>query len=77
MAFPNIGSEEKFIIVASDGLWDRFSNEEIVKIVGMNYFDKRDAEGAASHLMKESVDRWTREQGMVDDITIIVIFLNS
>jgi len=26
--------------------------------------------------MKESVERWTREQGMVDDITIVVAFLN-
>jgi len=26
--------------------------------------------------MKESVERWQREQGMVDDITIIITFLN-
>ena len=26
--------------------------------------------------MKESVDRWQREQGMVDDITIVIAFLN-
>ena len=40
------------------------------------FYAQRDAEGAISFLMKESVDRWTREQGMVDDITIIVAFLN-
>lgn len=26
--------------------------------------------------MKESVERWQREQGMVDDITVIVVFMN-
>lgn len=26
--------------------------------------------------MRESAERWQREQGMVDDITIIVAFLN-
>ena len=26
--------------------------------------------------MKESVERWTREQGMVDDITIMIAYLN-
>ena len=26
--------------------------------------------------MKEAVERWQTEQGMVDDITIIVAFLN-
>ena len=26
--------------------------------------------------MRESVERWTREQGMVDDITIVIAFLN-
>ena len=64
------------MIVASDGLWDRFTNDEITRIVAHPYYEKRDPEGAVSHLMRESVDRWQREQGMIDDITIIVIFLN-
>uniref|UniRef100_A0A7S3FY01 Uncharacterized protein n=1 Tax=Strombidium rassoulzadegani TaxID=1082188 RepID=A0A7S3FY01_9SPIT len=41
------------------------------------YYDKRDAEGAVGHLVNESVVRWQREQGMVDDITIIVAYLNQ
>lgn len=67
---------DKFIVVASDGLWDRIPNDEVTRIVGNLYYDKRDAEGAANHLMKEATERWQREQGMVDDITIIVVFLN-
>jgi len=74
--FPNLTQNDKFIVVASDGLWDRLSNQEIMTIITQHYYKFKDAEGAVNHLTKESVDRWQREQGMVDDITIIVAFLN-
>jgi serine/threonine protein phosphatase PrpC len=61
--------------VASDGLWDRIPNDEITRIL-IPYYDRRDAEGAVTRLMTESAERWQREQGMIDDITIIVIFMN-
>ena len=70
---PN--NQGHFIVVASDGLWDRISNEEVASIVGNNFYEKNDAEGAANLLMKESVERWQKDQGMIDDITIIVIFM--
>ena len=72
----NLTKHDKFVVIASDVLWDRIPNDEVTRIVANQFYDKRDTEGAVSYLMKESVDRWTREQGMVDDITIIVIFLN-
>ena len=62
--------------MGSDGLWDRFSNHEIMMIIVNGFYQNRDADGAINFLMKESVDRWTREQGMVDDITILIAFLN-
>ena len=74
--FPNLSTNDKILVTGSDGIWDRFSNQEIMQIIVNGFYAQRDAEGAASFLMKESVDRWTREQGMVDDITIIVAFLN-
>ena len=77
MVFPNLNQNDKFLVIASDGLWDRLSNQEIMTIIGTQYYKSRDADGAVNHLMKESVDRWQREQGMVDDITIIVAFLKA
>lgn len=74
--FPNLSPNDKFIVIASDGLWDRLSNTEVMTIIAGHYYRNRDADGAISHLTRESVDRWQREQGMVDDITIIVAFLN-
>jgi serine/threonine protein phosphatase PrpC len=63
-------------VIASDGIWDRLSNQEVMMTIAKQFYPTRDAEGAASFLMKESVERWQTEQGMVDDITIIVAFLN-
>lgn len=40
------------------------------------FYEKSDAEGALALLVKEAAERWTKEQGMVDDITIVMVFLN-
>lgn len=54
----NISQEDKFIVIGSDGLWDRIPNDEVTRIVGNLYYQKKDAEGAATHLMNEAVARW-------------------
>ncbi len=41
-----------------------------------NFYSRKDADGAANYLTQESVKRWQTEQGMVDDITIIVAYLH-
>lgn len=56
--FSNLTQNEKILVVASDGLWDRLTNSEIMNIITKKYYAKRDAEGAVAHLMRESVDRW-------------------
>ena len=44
--------------------------------MSQHYYGRRDAEGVANLLTNESVARWQREQGMIDDITIVVAYLN-
>jgi hypothetical protein len=44
--------------------------------IAKQFYQSKDADGAASYLAKEATERWTQEQGMVDDITIVVAFLN-
>ena len=51
-------------------------HHEIMMCIVNGFYQQKDADGAVNFLMKESVDRWTREQGMVDDITISIAFLN-
>ena len=72
----NLSPDDKILVMGSDGLFDRFSNQEITTVITNNYYKNKDADGAINFLMKESVERWTREQGMVDDITILIAFLD-
>jgi len=48
------------LVVASDGIWDRFTNDEIAKIVLSDQFIN-DPDGAANYLVKEASQRWQKE----------------
>lgn len=45
--FPNLSPADKFIVIASDGIWDRFSNEEIMMTIAKQFYPTRDADRAA------------------------------
>ena len=68
-------SEDKFFIIGSDGLWEYISSEECVNIV-KDFYLNNDIEGAIKYLYKESSKRWIMEQDVIDDITIIIVFMN-
>jgi serine/threonine protein phosphatase PrpC len=62
--------------LASDGVWEFLSNEEVAKIVAP-FFEMKNAEKAAEALVRESYLRWKREEeGIVDDITCVIVFLD-
>jgi len=69
--------EDKFIIIASDGLYEFIESEEVVKFVG-EFYKKNDIVGCCEFLYKESYRRWIdEEEDTVDDITIIVVFFED
>ena len=70
----SILEEDKFIILASDGIWEFISSEECVEIVKDFYID-RDINGAINYLYKEASKRWILKEDVIDDITLIIIFL--
>ena len=71
----NFVNEDKFILLASDGIWEFISSDECVNIV-KDYYLKDDIDGALSYLYKESSKRWIMEEEVIDDITLIIMFLN-
>jgi serine/threonine protein phosphatase PrpC len=71
--FP-FNEEDKFIVIASDGLWEYVTNEEVTDIVS-EYFEKKDCDGAVSKLYEISHERWVQYDDYIDDISIIVVFL--
>jgi serine/threonine protein phosphatase PrpC len=66
---------DRFIIIASDGLWEFISSREAVEIVS-KYWQQGQSDICCEKLLKESVNRWNNNSVSVDDITIIVIFLD-
>jgi len=68
-----IDKDTKFIVIASDGVWEFLDNKAVTDIV-MPFYKKNDPDGACKTLIKESTEWWNKEDIVVDDITVIVIF---
>ena len=68
-----VGSE-KFIIIASDGIWEYIDSDECVNIIKDYYENNMDAVGGLNALVKEAFKRWKVEEENIDDITAIVLF---
>jgi serine/threonine protein phosphatase PrpC len=71
----NLSEQDKFIVIASDGVWEFLSNNDVVRIVEPFYI-QNSAEKAAEAIIKEALKRWKQEENVVDDITCIVIYLS-
>ena len=71
----NLLESDKFLILASDGVWEFISNDQAVNIV-MPHYQNNSAEKAAEALIREALKRWQEEDTSIDDITCIIIFLN-
>ena len=71
----NMTEDDKFLVIASDGVWEFLENDEVVKIIEPHY-KNNSAEKAAEALIKESLKKWKQEENVVDDITCIIIFLS-
>ena len=65
---------EKFIVIASDGLWEYIKSEQCINIVKKFYEEEKEPKEAALELTKEAFKRWKRKGVVIDDITVIVIF---
>lgn len=71
----NLTEADKFIVIASDGVWEFLSNDDVVNIVMPHYLNNS-AEKAAEALIREALKKWKEEENVVDDITCIIIFLS-
>lgn len=75
MTHVTLDPKDKFIIIASDGVWEFITSKEAVLIVASEW-ERGNAEGCCECLVKESLRRWRHEEEVVDDITAVVVFLN-
>lgn len=68
-----LNGNERFVILASDGVWEFIESIECVNIV-KEYYMKCDINGACKAVIDESYNRWIKDHDIVDDITVIVAF---
>ena len=68
--------EDKFFVVASDGLFEFISSHDIVDII-KDFYLSGDIVGCCEYLYKLSREKWMKEEEVVDDITMILVFLED
>ena len=68
--------EDKFFVVASDGLFEFIPSQDIVNII-KDYYLNRDIVGCCEYLYELSKEKWMKEEEVVDDITMILVFLED
>ena len=69
----NAAKDTRFLVLGSDGLFEFLTTDAVAKIVA----NAKDAESAASTLLKESKRLWLENEPVSDDTTIIIVSLSN
>ena len=73
----SIEKKDKAIVVASDGVWEYMSNDDVMNVIIKEWNRKGDAFVASEMICKEAEERWSNNNSKTrDDITCVVLFLN-
>merc|ERR1711871_1026532 len=63
-----LGADDLFLVIASDGLWDVFTNEGVAQVVSV----QQDPETCARALTDSAI-----RKGSMDNVTVVVVQLNA
>ena len=69
----NFEDDDKYMIIASDGIWEFISSQECIDII-QSYYESNDLKGCCEYLYQESSKRWLKEEEVIDDTTLILVF---
>ncbi|XP_062108050.1 probable protein phosphatase 2C 33 isoform X2 [Humulus lupulus] len=74
ISYHRLSEKDEFVILATDGIWDVFSNEEVVSIVASS-----PQSTAAKVVVETAVRTWRLKfpYSKVDDCAVVCLFLNS
>lgn len=68
-----LDEHDRCLIVATDGLWEFMSNEECMEMA----MGQQDPKVAVDLLIMEANRRWMKEEQVIDDTTIIVVYIDT
>ena len=63
----------KYLILASDGIWEFISSEQAMKYCNKFYM-RNDAKGLCQDLTQKASALWEKNDCCIDDITVLVVF---
>ena len=69
----NLNKTVKYIVIASDGIWEYMNNQQVMNIGNM-YYAMNDPDNFCKALVKKSTELWEKNSTNIDDMTLIVIF---
>ncbi|OMJ75587.1 hypothetical protein SteCoe_25242 [Stentor coeruleus] len=67
---------DRFLVIASDGIWEYLSNRKVVKIVEKQW-KFGTVKSACDQLMNAAVKKWNQHGEYMDDISFIIIFFKD
>lgn len=62
----------KYLIMASDGIWEFISNEQAMKLSN-KYYLRNDCSGICKELTQRAISLWEKYDYVIDDITVLVV----
>ncbi|XP_060182964.1 probable protein phosphatase 2C 33, partial [Lycium barbarum] len=75
VSYRRLTGKDEFIVLATDGIWDVLSNDEVVKIIS----SASSRSSAARSLVESAVRAWRTKYptSKVDDCAVVCLFLDS
>lgn len=67
------GREDLILVLASDGLWEFMSDQEVMEMA----LATTEPRYAVDKLISEANERWMKEEQVIDDTTVCVAFLGG
>ena len=72
-----LSPDDKFLVAATDGLWEFLPNAEVVARVAEVSSQSGSPRACVDHLVREATARWLAHERVVDDTTVCVAFLEA
>ena len=69
----DINETTKFIVIASDGVWEFLKNENVIEM-GKNFYIENDTSNICHKIVDTSASMWQSRDVVMDDITVVVMF---
>ncbi|CAD8101873.1 unnamed protein product [Paramecium sonneborni] len=79
LIYHKMNSKCGFLVIASDGVWEFLSNEEVQQIICSYWSAQMNAkkiDEMMESIVRESTKRWQEDDEVIDDISIIIAYFS-